>query len=51
MDLKITSKREEKQWISKAYACYPLSNIFQYKGPVNAGFSWTLYPEAKGRHP
>ena len=37
------------KYFSKAYACYPLSNIFQYKGPVNAGFSWTLYPEAKGR--
>ena len=46
---KADSERIARSWkyFSRAFACYPLSNIFQYKGPVNAGLSWTLYPEAK----
>jgi hypothetical protein len=45
------SQRVVRVWqaLADGYRDYPMSNCFQYYGPVHAGVAWPLYPEVVAR--
>ena len=45
------SQRVVRVWqaIANGYRNYPMSNCFQYYGPVHAGVAWPLYPDISAR--
>ena len=46
------SQRVVRVWqaIAEGYRNYPMSNCFQYYGPVHAGVAWPLYPDVSAKN-
>ena len=46
------SQRVVRVWqaIAEGYRNYPMSNCFQYYGPVHAGVVWPLYPDVSAKN-
>ena len=45
------SQRVVRVWqaLAEGYRNYPMSNCFQYYGPVHAGIAWPLYPDVSAK--